>query len=137
MAAAYKTTAIAEGGRDGRAILEEGGLGLAFAVPKEMGGSGAGTNPEQLFALGFAACFNSAMLFVARSKKIDASRARVTATVGIGPKDGGGFQLEVVLKVHLPGMPAEEAKELVAMAHQVCPYSNATRGNVPVSLEII
>jgi lipoyl-dependent peroxiredoxin len=137
MAATYKTTATVEGGRDGRGSLSEGGLGLAFSLPKEMGGAGNGANPEQLFALGYAACFNSALLFVARSKKVDASKAKVTATVGIGPKEGGGFQLEAALTVHIPGMPADEAKALAEAAHQVCPYSNATRGNMPVSLEVI
>ncbi|GGC51085.1 organic hydroperoxide resistance protein [Chelatococcus reniformis] len=137
MTAAYTTTATAEGGRDGRAALTEGGLALAFAIPKEMGGAGNGSNPEQLFALGYAACFNSALLFVARAKKVDVSKAKVTAQIGIGPKAGGGFQLEAALKVHIPGVPTDEAKALVDAAHQVCPYSNATRGNMPVSLDII
>jgi Ohr subfamily peroxiredoxin len=106
-------------------------------MPKEMGGNGAGTNPEQLFAAGYAACFASALGLVAGKKKVDTSDAAVTAEVGIAPNGDGGFGLSVTLRVELPdGLAAETGRELVEAAHQVCPYSNATRGNIPVELVI-
>jgi len=133
---AFRAKATAQGGRDGKVALEQGGVWFAMAIPKSMGGSGEGSTPEDLFALGYASCFNSALLFVARAQGKDASKAKVTCDVGIGPKEGGGFALEAALTVHIPGLAAEEAKALVEAAHQVCPYSNATRGNMPVTLTV-
>lgn len=133
----YRAQATSEGGRDGRSALAEGGLWLAMAPPKEMGGTGNGSNPEQLFAMGYSACFNSAIRFVGRERKVDVSKAEVTADVGIGRSDSGGFALAVELKVRIPGLAAEQAREIVEAAHQVCPYSNATRGNIPVTLTVL
>lgn len=134
----YSTEATSTGaGRDGHARSADGTLDLEMRAPKEMGGSGEGSNPEQLFATGYAACFHSAMQHVAREKKLDASGSAVTARVGIGPlEDRPGFGLEVALRVDLPSMPADQASALVEAAHQVCPYSNATRGNIEVTLEV-
>ncbi|MBN6058532.1 organic hydroperoxide resistance protein [Nonomuraea sp. RK-328] len=131
-------TAIATAtGREGRAVTSDGRLDVPLAPPKEMGGSGAGTNPEQLFAAGYAACFASALGLVARRAKADVSEASVTAEVGIGPNGEGGFDLSVVLRVELPDhLQGEEGRALVKAAHQVCPYSNATRGNIPVELVV-
>ncbi|GAA3443019.1 organic hydroperoxide resistance protein [Planomonospora venezuelensis] len=131
-------TAIATAaGRDGRAVTSDGRLDVKLAPPKELGGNGDGTNPEQLFAAGYAACFASALRLVAGKKKIDASEASVTAEVGLGANGSGGFQLDVTLRVELPdGLSPEAGRELVEATHQVCPYSNATRGNVPVNLVI-
>ena len=135
MAAIYHAEATSQGGRNGRAQLKEGGLDLAMGLPKEMGGNGQGNNPEQLFAMGYAACFNGALGLVARQqgKKVDGSQ--VSAVVGIG-KDATSFALDVELKVSVPGMPREEVQQLAEAAHQVCPYSNATRGNLDVRLEV-
>ena len=133
----YRTSATSEGGRNGRANLVEGGLGLAMALPKSMSGSGKGANPEQLFALGYAACFNQAILVVGGQYKVDVQRAEVTVDVGLGKTEAGGFGLAVGIKVLLPGVDAAKAKEIVDGAHKICPYSNATRGNVPVTLEVI
>jgi len=132
----YRTTATATGGRDGTAATEDGSLSLKLATPKELGGAGGpGNNPEQLFAAGYAACFIGAMKAVA-GRKVPAD-ATVTASVGIGPRSEGGFGLDIDLAVSLPGLPAEEAQALVEKAHQVCPYSNATRGNVDVRLTVV
>ncbi len=133
----YRASAHNGGGREGRVHLDNSGTWLALALPKEMGGHGLGSNPEQFFALGYASCFGSAILFVAGQKKHDASKAKVTCEVGIGRSEAGGFALEAKLTVNIPGMDLAQAKELVDAAHQVCPYSNATRGNVPVTLEVI
>jgi Ohr subfamily peroxiredoxin len=133
----YRDSATATGGRDGRSMLSEGGLVLAMAIPKSMGGSGEGSNPEQLFALGYASCFSSALAFVARAKSVDVSKSRVTADVGIGRNAAGGFALAVELKVAMPGIEAAQAQQLVEAAHQVCPYSNATRGNIDVKLSLV
>ena len=132
----YKTSAKATGGRDGTAATLDGALDVKLATPKELGGGGgAGNNPEQLFAAGYAACFIGAMKFVASQggPKVPAD-ATVTSTVGIGPRSEGGFGLDVELAVSLPGVAKADAEALVAKAHQVCPYSNATRGNVDVRL---
>ncbi|GAA2056515.1 organic hydroperoxide resistance protein [Streptomyces carpaticus] len=130
-------TAIATAnGREGRAVSSDGQLDLTLAPPPALGGSGKGTNPEQLFAAGYAACFASALGAVGRQEKVDTSDVSVTAEVGIG-KDGPGFGLAVVLRVELPDALAGEAGEkLVAQAHQVCPYSRATRGNIDVRLVV-
>ena len=135
----YKTSAKATGGRDGHAATLDGALDVKLATPKELGGGGgAGNNPEQLFAAGYAACFIGAMKFVASQggPKVPAD-ASVTSTVGIGPRSAGGFGLEIALDISLPGVPRADAEALVEKAHQVCPYSNATRGNVDVRLKVV
>ena len=135
----YKTSAKATGGRDGGAETLDGALNVKLATPKELGGGGgAGNNPEQLFAAGYAACFLGAMKFVASQggPKVPGDTA-VTSTVGIGPRSEGGFGLAVELAISLPGVPRAEAEALVAKAHEVCPYSNATRGNVDVKLSVV
>ena len=136
---AYETKAYATGGRDGRAETLDGSLKLDLTTPKELGGAGGpGNNPEQLFAAGYSACFIGAMKFVA-SQNADLSvpdDAKVTATVGIGPRSEGGFGLEVALEVSLPGIDADKGRELVEKAHEVCPYSNATRNNIDVKLSV-
>jgi Ohr subfamily peroxiredoxin len=134
----YTTRATATGGRDGRAIVEGGALDVTLATPKELGGAGGpGNNPEQLFAAGYSACFLGAMKFVASQggPKVPAD-TQVTATVGIGPRSEGGFGIDVALEITLPGLAHADAEALVAKAHQVCPYSNATRNNVPVRLTV-
>jgi Ohr subfamily peroxiredoxin len=133
----YTAIATATSGRDGRAITSDGRLDLKLAPPKELGGNGQGTNPEQLFAAGYAACFGSALNLVAKKAKADVSEAAVTAEVGIGPNGHGGFALAVVLRVELPDhLHGPVGQSLVEAAHQVCPYSNATRGNIPVQLVV-
>ena len=123
-------------GRDGHARSSDGVLDLDLAVPAEMGGSGGATNPEQLFAAGYAACFHSALRTIARREKTELGASGITAQVAIGPNENRGFALAVKLIVDLPGFERPEAERLVAAAHQVCPYSNATRGNVDVQLEL-
>ncbi|MDX3458261.1 organic hydroperoxide resistance protein [Streptomyces sp. ME02-8801-2C] len=136
MDAIYTAVATATHGREGRAVSSDGKVDLALAMPVELGGNGAGTNPEQLFAAGYAACFGSALGLVGRGAKVDVSDAAVTAEVGIG-KQGEGFGLKVTLRVELPdSVDAETGRKLVEQAHQVCPYSNATRGNIEVNLEV-
>lgn len=136
MDALYTAVATATHGREGRAVSSDGKIDLALSLPVEMGGDGQGTNPEQLFAAGYAACFGSALGLIGRQAKVDVSDAAVTAEVGIG-KQGEGFALKVTLRVELPDSVDEAAgRKLVEQAHQVCPYSNATRGNVPVELVI-
>ncbi|GAA1601157.1 organic hydroperoxide resistance protein [Kribbella karoonensis] len=134
----YTAKATADGGRDGKVATDDGKLAVTVAPPVEMGGNGNGTNPEQLFAAGYAACFHSALKVVARRARQDVESSTVTAQVGIGPINGGaGYGLEVALVVSLPGIEDRAAaEELVAQAHQVCPYSNATRGNIKVDLRI-
>lgn len=132
----YATRATTTGGRDGRAILEDGGFGLAMALPKELGGSGQGMNPEQLFALGYSACFGSAILAIGRKHGIDPSKATVTADVTL-EKDDISFGLSVALSIKLPGVDRDTAEKVIHEAHEICPYSRATRGNVPVTLQLI
>ena len=135
----YKTQAKATGGRDGTASTLDGALNVKLSTPKELGGGGgAGNNPEQLFAAGYAACFIGAMKAVSMQggPKVPAD-ASVTSTVGIGPRSEGGFGLDIALEVSLPGLAHADAEALVAKAHQVCPYSNATRGNVDVRLTVV
>ncbi len=130
----YTAHASATGGRDGRATTSDGRLDAKLAVPKEMGGSGDGLNPEQLFAAGYSACFLGAIRFVAGQQKITVSpEAKIEGAVGIGQLPHG-FGIQVELKISLPGMEKEAAQKLVDDAHQVCPYSNATRGNIDVNL---
>ncbi|HML44244.1 MAG: organic hydroperoxide resistance protein [Hyphomicrobium zavarzinii] len=131
---AYRTTATTKGGRDGRAVLADGKLALAMSLPKELGGSGEGHNPEQLFALGYSACFGQAILVLAKKHGLDGQAARVTADVTLNTTDG--FSLAVDLKVSLPGADPAALQALVEEAHQICPYSKATRGNIPVTLSI-
>ncbi|WP_200308957.1 organic hydroperoxide resistance protein [Streptomyces adelaidensis] len=136
MDALYTAVATATHGRDGRAVTNDGKLDLDLALPVELGGNGQGTNPEQLFAAGYAACFASALGLVGRAAKVDISDAAVTAEVGIG-KEGEGFALKATLRVELPDSVDEATgRKLVEQAHQVCPYSNATRNNMPVELVI-
>lgn len=135
----YTTKATANGGRDGRARTADGSLDVALSTPKELGGGGgSGNNPEQLFAAGYSACFLGAMKAVAAKDgpKVPTDTT-VTATVGIGPRSEGGFGLDIALDVSLPGLARDEAQALVDKAHQVCPYSNATRGNIDVRLNIV
>jgi len=133
----YQAEATATGGRDGRARSSDDTLDLKLSTPKAMGGAGGdGTNPEQLFAAGYSACFVGAMKVVAGRKKIKLpDDHNVTGQVGIGPM-GEGFGIEVTLDVSLPGLEQDVAEDLVHQAHQVCPYSNATRGNVDVQINV-
>ena len=135
----YTTQATATGGREGSAKTADGVLDVVLSTPKEMGGSGGpGTNPEQLFACGYSACFLGALKFVAGKSKIQIpAEATVSGQVSIGPRDDGqGFGIEVELTIHIPGMDEANVRTLVDQAHIVCPYSNATRGNIPVTLTI-
>jgi len=133
----YTASATAQGGREGHVRSSDGVLDLDVSMPKAMGGSGrVATNPEQLFAAGYAACFENALIFIARQKKLALKDTAVTAEVGIGPREGGGFGLAVALKASLPGLDRAVAQQLLEEAHQVCPYSNAVRGNVEVSLAL-
>jgi lipoyl-dependent peroxiredoxin len=132
----YTAAATTTHGRDGRAVSSDGRLDLKLARPAEMGGNGQGTNPEQLFAAGYAACFAGALGVVGRQAKVDVSDAAVTGEVTIG-KQGEGFGLAVTLRIELPESVDEATgRKLVEQAHQVCPYSNATRGNIPVELVV-
>ncbi len=136
----YQTSARATGGRDGRSATLDGAVDVKLVTPKELGGAGGeGVNPEQLFATGYAACFLGAMKFVASQAggpKVPAD-ATVTSTVGIGPRSEGGFGLTIALEIALPGVDRTEAQALVEKAHQVCPYSNATRNNIDVELTVV
>ncbi|MEH6436852.1 organic hydroperoxide resistance protein [Massilia sp. DD77] len=134
----YRATAKATGGREGRAISSDGVLDVKLTTPKELGGNGLeGSNPEQLFAAGYSACFLGAMKFVAARDKLKISPdVSVEGSVGIGPLPTG-FGIEVQLNISLPGVPAEEAQVLIDRAHIVCPYSNATRGNINVTLQLV
>lgn len=132
----YTARATATAGRDGRAATDDGALDVGLTVPKAMGGSGAnGTNPEQLFAAGYAACFGSAAAHVARMKRIQTGPIKITAAVHIGPV-GNAFGLAVDLVAEIPEMSREAAQALINDAHQVCPYSNATRGNIVVNVSL-
>jgi osmotically inducible protein OsmC len=135
----YTAEATATGGREGHAVSSDGNLDVSLVMPKEMGGpGGVGTNPEQLFAAGYAACFENALMAVARRQKmpLDTAAMTVTARVGIGPIEGGAFGLDIELHIKLPGLQRPEAEALVEAGHKVCPYSNATRGNIDVRLVI-
>jgi osmotically inducible protein OsmC len=133
----YTAHATAVGGRDGRIKTDDAKLDLAVAVPKGLGGPGGdGTNPEQLFAAGYAACFGSAVSHVARLKQLRTGPVSIDAHVSIGAIPGGAFGLAVELVAHLPELAREEAEALVQAAHQVCPYSNATRGNIAVDVKV-
>ena len=135
----YKTQATSTGGRDGAARSDDGSVDVRLVVPKEMGGSGgAGANPEKLFAAGYSACFLGAMKAVSGKVGVQVpSDAKVTAEVGFGPRSEGGYGITADLHVSLPGVDAEAGERLMQAAHEVCPYSNATRGNVDVGLTLV
>lgn len=137
MSTLYTAEALVTGeGRDGKGRTSDGRLDLDLAIPKEMGGSGNGTNPEQLFAIGYAACFHSALRMIGRQEKADITDSSVGARVSLGPTDNGGFALAVELEVTLPNLDHDAAQQLTEKAHQVCPHSNATRGNIDVTLVV-
>jgi lipoyl-dependent peroxiredoxin len=137
----YTARATASGGRrNGKSQSSDGQLSVTLNAPKELGGMGDGTNPEQLFAAGYSACFMGAMQFVAGAQKINLSpQTSITADVGFGPRAAGakGFGIVVGMQISVPGMDKAAAEALVAAAHEVCPYSNATRGNVDVTLTVV
>lgn len=134
----YSTTVGAIGGRNGTVKSDDGLLDLKLAMPGSLGGKGGATNPEQLFAAGYAACFGNAVIHVTRNReyRIKDEDVEVAATVGLTPNGSGGFALAVVLDVTLAGVDQATAEAIVAQAHQVCPYSNATRGNIDVALSV-
>ena len=137
--AKYKTTATASGGgRDGKTVLADGTLSFDLVIPRELGGPGGdGANPEQLFALGYSACFLSAMRTASARTKIKRPEgSTVTATIGVGPRSEGGFGITSELDVYLPKLPEVEARELVEATHEICPYSNAIKASVDVVLKI-
>ena len=138
MDAIYTAIALATGdGRNGHTASEDGMLDLDVRIPKEMGGPGGATNPEQLFACGYAACFHSALKLVGQRDKLDVEGTEVSASVSIGALPNGGFGLAVELDVHAPNLDDDTALALVGRAHEVCPYSNATRGNIDVALNVV
>ena len=133
----YRTSAKATGGRDGHAATLDGALDVKLTTPKELGGGGgAGNNPEQLFALGYSSCYGQAILLIAKKYGLDGQAARVTCEVTLDQKDGG-FGLAVELKVSIPGADKDKLRQLVEEAHTVCPYSKATKGNIPVKLTVV
>ena len=133
----YTAEATSTGdGRNGHVRSSDGRIDLNLAMPPEMGGTGDGTNPEQLFAAGYAACFHSALRVVARRAKVTAGDSTVTGHVGIGP-EGDAYGLVVTLVIHIPDIEREQARDLAEAAHQVCPYSRATRGNISVELRVL
>ncbi len=134
----YTTEATATGGRDGHARSQDGRFDVALSTPKELGGAGGdGSNPEQLFAAGYSACFIGALKVAGQQLKMKVPEdVAVTAKVGIGPRSAGGFGITTDLTVSLPGLERDDAQKLVDAAHQICPYSNATRGNVDVGLTL-
>ena len=134
MDATYVASAVSKGGRTGHVRSGEGHIDLDVRVPQELGGPGGATNPEELFAAGYASCFLSALGLLAAKREIDTSEATVEADVGLDV--AGGFQLKVELVVRMPGVDRAMAEKLVARAHQVCPYSRATRGNIDVQLTV-
>ncbi|KGP62401.1 organic hydroperoxide resistance protein [Legionella norrlandica] len=132
----YTTTAKANGGRNGHVETTDGLLKLALAIPKELGGQGGATNPEQLFASGYAACFENAIRHVARTQKIPLKDATMTSDVSLYATPEQSFKLGVALHAHITGLNQNDAEALVAKAHEVCPYSNAVRGNIEVKLSV-
>jgi lipoyl-dependent peroxiredoxin len=133
----YAAEAVVQGGRDGAGRISEGGLDVDLSVPEEMSGNGGpGANPEQLFAVAYAASFQSALLGIASARNLDASGSQITCQVGIGPAGNGGFGLMVSLDLQAPNMTAVEAADLMARAHERCPYSAATQGNIEVTLTV-
>lgn len=138
MSTLYSTTATAVGGRHGTVRTDDGLLDLQLAIPTSMGGKGGATNPEQLFAAGYAACFENAVIHVSRGKEAKVSDKDITvdATVGLLPNGSGGFALSVALAVEIAGLDQATAEEIVQTAHAVCPYSNAIKGNVDVAITV-
>jgi Ohr subfamily peroxiredoxin len=132
---AYITSATTKGGRNGRAMLDNGGLALAMALPKELGGAGDGHNPEQLFAIGYSSCFGQAIVVLSKKHGLDGQAAKVTCEVTLNTD--GGFSLAAELKVSIPGADKDKLKALVEEAHTICPYSKATRGSMPVKLTVV
>ena len=138
MQSLYTTTAHARGdGRNGQVQTDDGILDTAVRLPKELGGAGGSTNPEQLFAAGYAACFHSALRLAGQQAGVDVSDSEVSATVHLGTTDAGGFGLAVELDVSLPACTPEEARATADRAHELCPYSNATRGNIDVTVSVV
>ncbi|AUZ33975.1 organic hydroperoxide resistance protein [Arthrobacter sp. PGP41] len=138
MKSLYTAEALASGeGRDGTARTSDGKLEVSLASPVELGGTGQGTNPEQLFAAGYAACFHSALRLVGRKERADLTDSAVAAKVHLGQLDGAGFGLAAELEVALPALDLAAAEALVAKAHEICPYSNATRGNISVDIRVM
>ncbi|HEX4400502.1 MAG TPA: organic hydroperoxide resistance protein [Galbitalea sp.] len=138
MEALYTAIAHATGnGRNGHVLSEDNRIDMDVRTPKEMGGSGEGTNPEQLFAAGYAACFLNAVLGVGRRLKIDTTDSAISASVSIGKISEYGFGLSGELVIYLPNVPAEQRQQVIDLADQACPYSNATRGNMDVTLTIV
>jgi osmotically inducible protein OsmC len=134
----YTAEATATGGRRaGRARSADGALDLRIAPPKEVGGPGDATNPEELFAAGYAACFDNSLGVIARRERLQVGQTSVTALVGLGKEDNGRFGLDVELRISVPGLSRAQAEDLVAKAHRLCPYSRATRGNLDVRLTLI
>jgi Ohr subfamily peroxiredoxin len=131
----YVTKATTKGGRNGRAMLDDGGLALAMAIPKEIGGAGDGHNPEQLFALGWSACFGQAILVLAKKHGLDGQAAKVHCEITLNTD--GGFSLAANLKVSIPGADKDKLQALIEDAHTICPYSKATRDNIPVTLTAV
>jgi Ohr subfamily peroxiredoxin len=136
MNALYTAEATAWGGRNGRATSSDNVLDVMLDTPKELGGKGEGTNPEQLFAAGYAGCFHSALLLVAKARKVEMSDSAVTALVSLGANADGGFVIEVALHAEIHGVDQATADALIEATEKVCPYSNATRGNVNLQLQV-
>ena len=136
MSVLYTASATSLGGRDGSVKTADGLIDVKVAMPKELGGQGGATNPEELFAAGYAACFHGALKMVAGNEKISLRDSKVVVQVGIGP-DATSFGLEVDIKASVPTVDAAKARELIEKAHQVCPYSKATRGNIPVTVGLL
>jgi lipoyl-dependent peroxiredoxin len=136
MKSVYEAMVISQGGRNGRVRSSDGLLDVAVSLPQQLGGAGGATNPEQLFAAGYAACFENAVIHVARLRKQPIGGTRVSATVGLGAEPSGAFKLSARLEVGIQGIGREEALALIEEAHRVCPYSNATRGNIDVRIEL-
>ncbi|PRY67408.1 Ohr subfamily peroxiredoxin [Glaciihabitans tibetensis] len=136
--AIYTAAATSWGGREGKVVTTDDRVNLDLSIPKEMGGNGGpGTNPEQLFASGWAACFHNAMKAIARSKKVDMTDSAVTLEVNVVGGMSAGFDFEVTINAQIPGIDPVVGQELLEAAHNVCPYSRATRGNIPVKLNLI
>ncbi|KRF13439.1 organic hydroperoxide resistance protein [Paenibacillus sp. Soil787] len=134
----YTATATAEGGREGKVTSSDGVIDLELKVPKELGGPGGhATNPEQLFAAGYAACFDSALKLIIRTKKVQVESTKVTASITIGKDGSGGYELAAKLDVSVNGVEPDVAKELAEAAHQFCPYSKATKGNIEVEVNVL
>ena len=133
----YTTKAVASGGREGKVDVKDGGLSFKMAHSKELGGSGNGVNPEQLFAAGYSACFGSALLAAARSEKLPVKNPAIAVEVSIGTEEDGGFALSANIVATVSGISQQQADELVKKAHTICPYSKATRGNIPVTISAV